>query len=301
MAVVYTNFGRTVEVSVLIKSTGEETTFSSFPLRFSDLPRPNIAAKVDYKTGGKTTKCVLKLVNPPQRLVGELLGSGTQTVVRVSAGYDGVLDEVFLGSPIKEGVKYTGNSGRDGELTLECSAGAKLYREAIASISHTGSISARQLIQDVCEQANLKLFGLEEVPENVVYPSGYYATSNAFTLLEKIAAHTKTTLTFRSEDEVLFTGRLIQETGNFERVAFFDQERSGILGTPTLTDKGLKFRTLLRGGIRPGDFVSVRYWNVREQTYVTSTVRVSDVTFSISTYGKDFYSTITGKEVDRAA
>ncbi len=300
MAVEYTNFGRTVEVSVLIKSTGNETTFTCFPLRLSELPRPNISAKVDYKTGGKTTKCVVKIINPPQRLVGELLGSGTQTVVRVSAGYDGVLDEVFLGAPIKEGVKYSANGGKDAELVLECSAGAKLYREAIASISHTGSISARQLIQDVCDQANLRVFGLTEVPENVVYPSGYYATSNAFTLLEKIAFHTKTTITFIGEDEVLFTGRFTQPTGNFERVAFFDQEKAGVIGVPTLTDKGLKFRTLLRGGIRPGDFVSVRYWNMLEQTYVTSTVRVSDVTFSLTTYGKDFYSTITGKEVDRA-
>lgn len=297
MAGEYTLFGRTVEVTVVMPS-GRTTTFTSLPLRLSDRPKPNISAKASYKVDGKPPKCTLKLLNPPQELVGEALAAGSGAVVQVRAGYDGKLDEVFTGKAIREGVSFSAPGGKDAELAFECVAGAKLYREAIASISVTGRVTAKQLIQQACNQAGYLVKGLDEVPD-VVFPSGYYATSNVSVLLDKLAAITKTTISYTSDTTVKITGRQVPPSGT-ERVPFFDQEQAGVIGTPTKTDKGLKFKVLLRAEIRPGSYVSIRYYDFVAGTYVISTVRVSDVTFNLSTYGKNFYTSIVGKEVERA-
>ncbi len=294
----YTNYGRTVEVAVLNPS-GRQTTFQSLPRKFSDTPRPSIDASIKYKTEGKPPKSVIKIKNPPRELVRECLANQRDTVVQVRAGYDGVLDLVFVGSPIKEGVKFSGGGGKDAELVLECLSGGSIYREAIATVSNTELLTAREVVFIVAAQAGLTVEGITEIPENFVYPNGYYATGNALDILQEIAFKTRTTMAWQSDGSIAFIGDLFAPD-NFINVPHFDQEQSGVIGTPTLTDKGLKFRVLLKGTIRPGTYVSLRRWDWLENKYLTSTVRVSDVTFTLSTYGKNFYADIVGKEFNRA-
>jgi len=268
------------------------------PNQLTDVPRPNMSAKVTYKADTKTPKGIIRLLNPPQDLVGEALTSGKQTVVLVKAGYDGVLHEIFSGSPISEGVKFTGGGGKDATLELECSAGGSIYQSAMVTISNTGRLTAREVVNEVARQADLQVYGVENIPENFVYPNGFYATSNPIKLLQQIADHTRTTAVVIGSYRVAFHGD--EKPPGTSELPFFDQEQSGVIGTPTMTDKGLKFRTLLRGNVRVGEFVAIRWWDWTVEKYVTSTIKVSDVTFTITTYGQTYYNDIVGKEVQRA-
>lgn len=114
--------------------------------------------------------------------------------------------------------------------------------QAIFNKSYSGQVAVKQIVNDAVPSFNIDATDLDQIPDDA-FLYDFSFTGKTGDLLDKILNPIKVQW-FESDNLIKFS--LGKKT--FENVVLLNQN-TGLIGSPSVTDKGTKFRSVLNGRI----------------------------------------------------
>lgn len=292
--VILTNelYGRVIEVVTGVQ--GEQ----GFRVKTRPIPQQSglrVDFNVNFKSDGKPASARVLLYNPPTRMISDLL-RGERSFLSLEAGYLQRFGIIFAGIPTRDGVEVERASHGEVRLEITAHSGGARYRDAATSISLGGRQVAAALAEDIARRAGY-VVDKNEIPDASIYPRGFSFSGKTSEALAEIAAFTRTEV-FIDGDRLSFLS-LSQPRASQLSVPLFSarQRNPNLVGTPTWTDKGLKFQGLLEPDLRPGKQVVVEFYDLTKDAWVKNRLVLREVQYTGSNYGQEFFVTGVGKVV----
>lgn len=287
-------FGRVIEVVTGIQGD-EGFKVTAEPTVLTNKPSLRVDFHAQYKTDGKPSKGRAVIFNPPDQMIADLL-EGERSFLSISAGYVDRFGTVFAGIPVRDGTDVVKTSGGDVKLTVTAVSGGPRYRRAVAELSLGGRQKAKDVAEQVVNDAGWEI-GKNEIDDAIVYPRGFAFAGNASEALHAIARKAQVEVSIVGDRVDLLNP--IAVTNNAEEVTKFSSrpDRANLIGQVTKTDKGLRFRGLLEPDVLPGTQVVLEYFDLRKGDWVEERVVLREVTYKGSNYGKDFYIDGIGRPI----
>lgn len=279
------NYGRTVEIITGIQDLIGYRTLHLPVTLSSDPNQPKVSATVNYALDGTPGNAAVNIYGPPPEMVKDLL-SGERAFLRISAGYNGVLKEVFSGRPTKDGTKAVRLEDGGVRLTISALSGGSKYRLATVRISERYA-KVRPLFERVVKEAGWQM-GRNDIPEALEYPRGICWPGDASELLKRMATYAGCELLI-SGDVISVIDPTKDLPDGVEEVPFFSSWNRNLIGSVAHTDKGVTFSALLEdGSLRPGKQVVLGYYSIATNEPVQERGVLRDTSFHISTHEDAF-------------
>ncbi len=241
-------------------------------IRHTDL---RIAFRVEKTRSSSPNKATITVYGLGDNSIDVLSRSGA--VVRLLAGY-GLAKQIFIGNPIKSGVKLE-RTGSDRVVTIEALDGGRAYREAQVSISYSGSVALA-----TAYRAAIDAMGLPEGVVNLPSRSlgkGFAFTGPAQDLLNKLAAASGSQWFIRDGTVNFFE----RGSATSQLVPLISSVAGNLVGHPKQTANGIEITALLDAAFRPGDRVQL------QSEKVNGTHTIQDLVFDgDSGYQSNFYA-----------
>jgi len=220
-----------------------------------DQPVLRMSFVINKSQDKNPNKATLKIWNLSETSRGDLQEQD-RLIVTISAGYRGLLTQIFFGD-----MRYANSErqGADWVTVIEAGDGAKQYRSARIN----KSFSAGTLVTDALK-ASVKALGVGDGNLNQVISAGSKRALKQF--------QNGTVLSGRASDQVDNIVRSMGyewsvQDGQFQALATDETTQddaivlspdSGLIGSPTAGDKGVvKARSLLQGDLFPGRKVQI--------------------------------------------
>lgn len=238
-----------------------------FVVEMTDAPEPNKARIVVW--------------NPPAGLVTQ--ARDADAVVRLTVGHlgddgDGLVRQVFVGNPVRGGVRFDRATG-SGDRTLEIEArdGGHRYSMGRISTSFATLSTARQVFSAISQALDLPL-GQVDLDDAQDYPAPLALVGPARVVLDDLVAGMDRVWFIR--DGALHVVQRSQDTG--EQAIVFSAAAGNLIGSPMPTDKGVEVRALLAPTLRPRKLFQLA------SADFAGLYRCTDVRFQGSSYGGPF-------------
>ncbi len=156
--------------------------------------------------------------------------------VRVFAGYDGELGLIFDGD-IRRVERDRGGLVRITTITL----GGNVFKltNARVSRSYEGQVSTRQIVSDVLPTFGIDFDSLDVIPEDAVQ-NDFAFTGRTYDLLNKVLRPIN--INFYEENNSISFSSVGSAPNEFE---FLISQNTGMVGSPSITDEGVKVKSLL--------------------------------------------------------
>lgn len=246
----------------------------------------HIEAQVQYSLDAPP-KASITLYNISDAAVGALFGP--RPIVTLAAGY-GAPTTLFVGSPVRAGVKVTRNGGTR-TVEIEAQTSHQYMTAKPARFTFEGSTTYNQVAAGVAESIGLQL-GVSHIPDSLVFPNGFTFVGDAVAAFQRIAQSSLTYWTIE-EGKVFFLYRdQSREEGSEGRI-IFSSKTGNLIGTPEWKDDGVAIKGLLDPTVRPG--MAFKFESLSPVTgQFTSTTQVArDVSFAVSSRGPEFYVSLS--------
>lgn len=194
---------------------------------------------------GEPSSCVVRISNLAPGTVA--LAQQPQALIRVIAGYETPL-QVFMGTPVKNGVRVE-KEGTDRILHMELQDGGRQYRTSRINLTMATGTTLQQAWEAVQTQLGLppgviQLGGLASLQLS----QGLTMVGPVRDVLDRLAASLGVRWFIRDGTLcVLSTDETSGEVG-----PVFSPTSRNLIGSPELTDEGIKATALLQPGLRPG-------------------------------------------------
>jgi len=201
--------------------------------------------------------------------------------IRVLGGYNGQSALLFDGD-----IRKVERNKQPPERMTVVTMGGNVYKitDAIANISYAGPISVKQVITDTISEFGLSYTGLELIPDSTL--NDFSFTGRTADLYDQIL--TPLNLSWFEDSGFILFSIIGSST---ETVALLNST-SGLIGSPAVTDEGIKAVSLLNANIRPGGRVKV------ESKLVTGIYKVTQLVYRGDNREGDFFTEFLGADSD---
>ena len=201
--------------------------------------------------------------------------------VRLQAGYNGQSALLFDGD-IRKVERNKVPPDRKTMITL----GGNVFAitDSISNVSYEGSISVKQVITDTIPGFGLSYSGLDSIPDSTLEDFSF--TGRTADLFDQILKPINMQW-FEDSGFISFS-----EIGTSTEEVSLINASSGLIGSPAVTDEGIKAVSLLNANIRPGGRVKV------ESELVTGIYKVTQLVYRGDNREGDFFTEFLGAESD---
>lgn len=235
----------------------------------------SIEFSVEHESGREANKASVQLWNLSDASVGFIENLGGNGVLLLLAGY-GAPQLIFKGRLRPKEVR-TEYSKPDKVTSLVARDGDFEFRAARFNAAYDGVTTAQEVLADVASSMAL---GLYIDPELALPPSadGPFFMGSAREALDQVLAGGASWSIQDGQLTILARGSKLPEQ------AVVLSPASGLIGSPEVTDEGLRVRSLLMPMIRPGRIVAID--SARHNGFY----RVEKVTHSGASRGDNFFT-----------
>lgn len=179
--------------------------------------------------------------------------------------------------------------------TIACGDGDAAFRRATISKSYPSGTPVKDVIDDITKQMEAKglsrgEFKYPEALEGKTFKRPYAACGSCVRELDTIGRGNG--FYWSSQNETL---ELVPSDGFVGTVALITPE-TGMIGTPAITDNGVRVAALLNPEIRPNRRVQIKSHTL-EMNAQDGMYRVSECTYSGDNYTGEFKVDITGEAI----
>jgi hypothetical protein len=179
--------------------------------------------------------------------------------------------------------------------TIACGDGDAAFRRATISKSYPSGTPVKDVIDDIAKQMEAKglsrgEFKYPEALEGKTFKRPYAACGSCVRELDTIGRGNG--FYWSSQNETL---ELVPSDGFVGTVALITPE-TGMIGTPAITDNGVRVSALLNPEIRPNRRVQIKSQTL-EMNAADGMYRVSECTYSGDNYTGEFKVDITGEAI----
>jgi len=201
--------------------------------------------------------------------------------IRVLAGYGGQFALLFDGD-----IRKVERDKAPPERKTIIKLGGNVFAitDSIANISYSGSIPVKQIITDTISGFGLSYSGLDSIPNSTL--NDFSFTGRTADLFDEILKPINMQW-FEDSGFIKFSA----VGASTEEVALINAS-SGLIGSPAVTDTGIKAVSLLNASIIPGGRVKV------ESTLVTGIYKVTQLVYRGDNREGDFFTEFLGAESD---
>lgn len=186
-------------------------------------------------------------------------------------------------------------SGPDIITEISCGEGDKAFRKATTSKTYKAGTEVKEVVEDLykeLEKQGVKR-GEWKFPEDIPkFKRPYSTCGSCKTELDTLSRGKN--FHWSVQNGVM---EVIPGDGYIGGIVSLDAE-SGLIGTPTITDNGVKAIALLNPEIRPNRRVKISSQTL-EMNAEGGEYRVSECTYSGDNYGGDFIVSITGESINK--
>lgn len=206
--------------------------------------------RVNKGKGSDPNGMELKIFNLSKETIGKI--SATGQVVILEAGYQDLSNVIYIGDVVDNGIRHT-RQGPDRITTIECGSGAN----SLANVKIVDTFDPNITIKDAFTKIAASLG--ESVGDIVdlltdKLNNGLTVTGSAKDALDKLAQTS-------GVDWSIQDGKIVainkNRAINSEAAAPLVSPGSGLIGSPTRTDKGVNFRSLMNGAIHIGTLIKI--------------------------------------------
>ena len=256
---------RKVRVDVLGRMTGQGRNIRYVVLAVEDL---RIEFELRSELQQSSSPSTVKIYNL-RRESASLIGDPDQ-VVQVRAGYGDISDSV----PLIEGdIRRVLNedTGLDRVTTIVIGGSDRATAAAVISLSIPGPVRLRQVVQEIVMAMGLSIGQLDTIPKEDEIEEGYQFNGPGKTALRSVLEPRELTA---------------YEVGGTMHVATADQasaggvvtvsDLTGMIGSPSATDTGVRVKMALTGGIELDQLVEIDSLRLKGRYKVTSRVHRGD-------------------------
>lgn len=233
-----------------------------------------------YRSDKTPNKCTIKIYNLAPTSLAMLFVP--RAVIRVFAGY-GVGGEklAFEGTPTDGGLTLEADGNGDRILSIDAEDGGRAFREAVINASFATPTTIGQLIGLVLASTQWSRGFIDPSIEAITLPHGCTLVGRAADIMDRIAAMS---LPFGADwhvrDGTLYV--VPKGTSTPEVAPLFSSYTGNLIGIPTPTKDGCKFKGLMDATLRPGRAVYVKSAAL-EGAYIAK-----DVTLNGDAWGNEF-------------
>ncbi len=179
--------------------------------------------------------------------------------------------------------------------TIACGDGDAAFRRATISKSYPAGTPVKDVVEDIAKQMEAKglsrgEFKYPEALEGKTFKRPYAACGSCVRELDTIGRGNG--FYWSSQNETL---ELVPSDSFVGTVALITPE-TGMIGTPAITDNGVRVSALLNPEIRPNRRVQIKSQTL-EMNAADGMYRVSECTYSGDNYTGDFKVDITGEAI----
>ena len=165
--------------------------------------------------------------------------------VQLEAGYVGQVDQIFDGR-VRRIERQRENLDRITRIHVGGSASVETTRSVFVR-SYEGSIAVRDLVRDGVEELDLTLGPIDLIPESAVEVDFTYTGPTRLMLTERLRP---LGLEWYEDDGGVVRISRIQQTADDRPDGVVISEQTGMIGTPTVTDDGLRVQSVLDARLR---------------------------------------------------
>lgn len=280
-------FGRNVRL--IVRFNGDQRTYEDFFISFE-------AEKNSESTPNPCKITIANLNNDSrtfiERRIEKTDSSGVKTIivpsVELQVGYGEVKNK--SGQMVKKyETIYRGNIGRayTGEKTgpdlmtnIECGDGQQAYKEATIEKSYAPGTSLKDVITDTAASFGKTVAAIKDVGEKS-FKNGLSLSGLSRDVMDRLVGGSELEWSIQ-DDAVQVVG---QSSSVGDRVVKISQE-SGLIGSPSKGDKGIKVRSLLQPKLKPGSVFNLVSRDLKGD------FRVRKITHKGDNKAGDFFSEI---------
>lgn len=187
-------------------------------------------------------------------------------IVFFKAGFNGEASNIFIGDVLR---RETNRSGPDVTYTLECGDAERILQTARVNISLGAGATNIQLFEAAANALGLS-FGVSIGITPQTFQNGYSFSGLASDLLTEQTR--KIGLEWNIQDGEL---RILPPRVTDGQEAVVVSSKTGLIGFPTKTIDGVKFKTLLNPAIRPGRAIKIESRQFQGQLGPTASLLAS--------------------------
>lgn len=191
--------------------------------------------------------------------------------VRLEAGYQNQLDELFIGNLTKGSSERTGH---DWVTTLEAGDGSKKFKAAQVNTTLGPGANTKQVLETLAKALDIGIGTIKGVIDSDIFQNGITLTGNVVDRIDEITD--KMGLEWSIQDEKL---QVLPPDVPSEALGIILTPETGLIGSPIRREeansggKFLEFRSLLRARIKPGVAVQIQsrevdgFFKIRKAQY----------------------------------
>ncbi len=254
---------------VILKVTDTKLNKS---LEFKDLDIEFSIEKEDTTTPNKAKFVVYNLSADSRTFISKALN------ISFYAGYEIANEVIFVGQIIKNGISHETN-GVDWVTTIDAQDGVNGLNEVKVDKSYKGVVNVSDVINYLLKEMGLGK-GYFEIP-NKSYNNGIVLSGFARDRLKEICGKHRLELSIQDGNAYI-----MPKASKVNASVVTVNSESGLIGSPTKTDKGISFTTLLNPALKVNHKVTV------DSLVYKGSFKIKKLTHSGSDYGDDFYSKV---------
>lgn len=202
--------------------------------------------------------------------------------IRIFAGYDDQPSLIHDGD-IRRVDRDRTNVDRITRITI----GGKVVKlsEAVFNQSYSGQVSVRQIVEDAIPSFGIDAINLDQIPDDA-FLYDFSFTGKTSVLLDKILNPIKVQW-YENDNFIKFSLR----GQGLDPVVLLTKD-TGLIGSASVTDKGIKFKSVLNGRIIMGDRVKI------ESELVNGTYKVIQLLHKGDNREGDFITEGMGTDIE---
>jgi len=158
--------------------------------------------------------------------------------------------------------------------------------QAIFNKGYSGQVSVRQIVEDAIPTFNIDATDLDQIPDDA-FLYDYSFSGKTGVMFDKILNPIGVQW-FESDNFIKFSSN--QKA--LENVVLLDSD-SGMIGSPTVTDKGVKFKSVLNGRIVMNERIQIK------SSLVSGTYKVIEILHKGDNREGEFITEGTGTELEQ--
>lgn len=202
--------------------------------------------RIEKTSTAEGNKATIKLYNISSE--SRNLLEAKENIVFLRVGYGDNLATIFIGDILRREIT---RDGPDIVYSLECGDTEKQLKNAIVRLNFGNNVTSTILLNEAIKQLGVSIGYIKDFKE-VVYPKNFSFLGRAGDLINELTQ--KQGLLWSIQDGEI---RIFPPNKGDQSEAVLIGSDSGLIGFPTKTIDGLKFRSLINPELRVGGLVQV--------------------------------------------
>jgi hypothetical protein len=228
----------------------------------------------------KPNEGTVKIFNLADATENQIKDKGIR--IRIFAGYDDRPVLIHDGDIRRVDRERT---GLDRITTITLGGNVIKLSQAFFNKSYSGQVSVKQIAQDAAPSFNIDATDFDQIP-NDAFLYDFSFTGKTSDLLDKILNPIKVQW-FETDNLIKFSAG----KKTFENVVLLNKD-TGLIGSPTVTDKGTNFKSVLNGRIVLNERVKI------ESRLVNGVFKVIQISHKGDNRGGEFVTEGMGTEIE---